>query len=145
MCANYNARFNRKTAQRNSLNAWGTRIREVMCAWSRRTFVEENARYDLFIFLLTIVVFIFMIFGNIPDGYIHIFSTHKPHKINMYHSYNYWLTTLHITKRAKVVYNYHLSTEAEETVCFVKHRLSRVHKTHCFPEVSVNKCFIIYE
>ena len=35
-------------------------------------------------------------------------------------------------------------------MCFVdprpsmKHRRSRVHKTHCFPEVSVNKCFIIY-
>ena len=37
-----------------------------------------------------------------------------------------------------------------ETVCFVdqrlsmKHRQSRVHKTYCFPEVSVNKYFIIY-
>ena len=26
-----------------------------------------------------------------------------------------------------------------------KHRRSRVHKTHCFPEVSANKCFIIYQ
>ena len=47
-----------------------------------------------------------------------------------------------------------------ETVCFVdprlsmaegnidgrgKHRQSRVHKTYCFPEVSVNKYFIIYQ
>jgi hypothetical protein len=30
-------------------------------------------------------------------------------------------------------------------VCFVDPRPSRVHKTHCFPEVSVNKCFIIYQ
>ena len=26
-----------------------------------------------------------------------------------------------------------------------KHRQSRVHKTYCFPEVSVNKYFIIYQ
>ena len=31
-----------------------------------------------------------------------------------------------------------------ETVCFVEHRQSRVHKTCCFPEVPVNKYFIIY-
>ena len=38
----------------------------------------------------------------------------------------------------------HLLTEtARETVCFVDpiHRQSRVHKTYCFPEVSVNKYF----
>jgi hypothetical protein len=34
-------------------------------------------------------------------------------------------------------YIYHLLTETEGTVCFVDH------KTHCFPEVSVNKCFVI--
>ena len=26
-----------------------------------------------------------------------------------------------------------------------KHRQSRVHKTYCFPEVSVNKYFIVYQ
>ena len=29
-----------------------------------------------------------------------------------------------------------------ETVCFVKHRRSRDHKTYCFPDGPVNKCFI---
>ena len=32
-----------------------------------------------------------------------------------------------------------------ETVCFVDPRLSRVHKTYFFPEVPVNKYFIIYQ
>ncbi len=47
--------------------------------------------------------------------------------------------------------NYHLLTETEGNSVFCGpetvdvHRRTRVHKTHCFPEVSVNKCFIIYQ
>ena len=63
-------------------------------------------------------------------------------------------------KLVSLLDNYHLLTETEgnsvfcgpETVDVSRgeaegnmHRLSRVHKTHCFPEVSVNKCFIIYQ
>ena len=32
-----------------------------------------------------------------------------------------------------------------ETVCFVDPPQLRVHKTYCFPEISVNKYFIIYQ
>ncbi len=62
------------------------------------------------------------------------------------------------TQQNESRFNYHLFTESlrpRETVCFVDPRpsmfpeakpreTSTVHKTHCFPEVSVNKCFIIY-
>ncbi len=47
--------------------------------------------------------------------------------------------------------NYHLFTETEGNSVFCGaetvdvSRPSRVHKTHCFPEVSGNKCFIIYQ
>ncbi len=45
------------------------------------------------------------------------------------------------------MHNYHLLTETEGNSVFCgpeKHRRSRVHKTHCFPEVSVNKLVFYY-
>ena len=40
---------------------WGMKIREALCAWNRKMFVEGNARSDLHLFLLTIFVFTFMV------------------------------------------------------------------------------------
>jgi hypothetical protein len=56
-----------------------------------------------------------------------------------------------------MLYNYHLFTETEGNRVFCgpetavvargeaegQQRRSRGHKTHCFPKVSVNKCFVI--
>ena len=55
--------------------------------------------------------------------------------------------------------SYHLLTETKGNGMFcepetvevlsrrnrVKHRQSRVHKIYCFPEVSINKYFIVYQ
>ena len=48
-----------------------------------------------------------------------------------------------ITSESELFITYLL--RPRETVCFVDPRPSMFHKTHCFPEVSVNKCFIIYQ
>ena len=41
------------------------------------------------------------------------------------------------------VCTYHLFTETEGNSELCGNERSRGHKTHCFPEVSVNKCFAI--
>ena len=43
------------------------------------------------------------------------------------------------------IINYHLFTETEENSVFCGPETSRgaTKRVHCFPEVSVNKCFVI--
>ena len=59
--------------------------------------------------------------------------------IYIYKQQMYYAKTI---KQHKIFITYLLGPR--ETVCFVDpRRRSRGHKTHCFPEVSVNKCFVI--
>ena len=87
MYTNYDVRFNRKTAPRNSLIVWGMRVRQVLIVWSRKMLVEGNARFDLHIFLLTIFLISLSSSFCISDSYILYRNFWHTNNKNMYQSY----------------------------------------------------------
>ena len=97
-------------------------------------------------------------FWCVTSNVIYTLITHAQEPIKLLHSYalfyKYICPAMSI---CYVLYNYHLFTETKgnsefcgpETAVVARseaegnNERSRGHKTHCFPEVSVNKCFVI--